>query len=174
MFWNSLDSAVERLKSGEEFRPGFFVQAADFIKGFADGCHHMKEEGVLFKELIDRGVPVENGPIGVMLIEHEKGRVYTRQMRLSAERLQEGDRSAFQDLIDAAQGYTSLLRAHIYKEDNILFPLADKVIPISDQAAVLDGFEKVEHEETGEGVHEKYLAMAEALSQEARGQSIIL
>lgn len=171
---DSLDAGVVRLKAGEDFRPGFFIQAADFIKGFADGCHHMKEEGVLFKEMVERGVPVENGPIGAMLFEHEKGRGYTRQIRLAAEHLQSGDPSAKHDLIDAALGYTNLLRAHIYKEDNMLFPLADKVIPVADQAAVLEGFERVEHEETGEGVHEKYLALAQALALEVQGQPVTL
>ena len=62
-----------------------------------------------------------------------------------------------------ARGYTALLRQHIYKEDNILFPMADQVIPPPAQAQVCEGFEHVEHEETGEGVHEKYLALADAL-----------
>jgi hemerythrin-like domain-containing protein len=31
------------------------VDAADFIKGFADGCHHRKEEGVLFQTMTDYG-----------------------------------------------------------------------------------------------------------------------
>ncbi|MGE5602975.1 MAG: hemerythrin domain-containing protein, partial [Nitrososphaerales archaeon] len=44
----SLERAAVRLDNGEAVRPGFFVDAADFVKGFADGCHHKKEEGVLF------------------------------------------------------------------------------------------------------------------------------
>jgi hemerythrin-like domain-containing protein len=41
--------------------------------------------------------------------------------------------------------------------------MADQVIPISEHEAVYEGFENVEHEETGEGVHEKFLALAEKL-----------
>ncbi|RPJ01063.1 MAG: hypothetical protein EHM39_03845, partial [Chloroflexi bacterium] len=54
----ALESAARRVEAGQALRPDFFVDAADFIRGFADGCHHMKEEGVLFKTMEDYGVPV--------------------------------------------------------------------------------------------------------------------
>ena len=68
-----LELASERLASGAPIRPGFFLDAAEFVKGFADGCHHRKEEGVLFPAMELAGVAREGGPIGVMLAEHEEG-----------------------------------------------------------------------------------------------------
>lgn len=162
----ALELGTDQLEKGQPVRPEFFIQASDFIKGFADGCHHLKEEGVLFKTLADNGMSVQGGPVGVMLAEHEQGRVFTRGMRQAAEAMQAGDSSAVQDVVFNARGYAVLLRQHIYKEDTILFPAADKLIPAAEQDQVLAGFEKVEHEETGEGVHEKYLAMAGALEKE--------
>ncbi len=87
-------------------------------------------------------------------------------MDAAARKLAAGDASARQAVIDNARGYVALLRQHIQKEDSILFPLADRVIPLSAQDDVAEGFERVEHEETGEGVHEKYLALAESLERE--------
>ncbi len=43
----SLEIASNRLSLGQAIPADFFLKAADFIKGFADGCHHKKEEGVL-------------------------------------------------------------------------------------------------------------------------------
>ncbi len=162
----ALEQGAAQLENGQPVRPGFFITAADFIKGFADGCHHVKEEGVLFTSLAENGMPVDGGPVGVLLAEHEQGRVYTRGMRKAAEALQSGDSSAAKDVIKNARGYANLLRQHIQKEDTVLFPAADRFIPVEQQDEVLEGFEKVEHEETGEGVHEKYLAMAESLEKE--------
>ncbi len=159
----ALEIAADQLEAGQNISPEFFVEASDFIKGFADGCHHRKEEGVLFKAMNEYGLPVQGGPIGVMLYEHEQGRQFTRGMREAALRLMEGDEAARSAVIQNARGYAQLLRQHILKEDHILFPMADQVIPISEQEAVYEGFESVEHEETGEGVHEKYLALAEKL-----------
>lgn len=163
----SLETQASKLDAGQAVRPGFFIDAATFIKGFADGCHHRKEEGVLFAAMVDAGLPRQTGPIAVMLADHEQGRHYTRGMREAAERLVAGDGSATAPLTANAFGYATLLRAHIQKEDGILFPMADQVIPANRHDAVLDGFEHVEHEETGEGVHEKFLALAEALEREA-------
>ncbi len=165
---NALERAAQRAAAGEHVRPAFFINAALFIKNFADGCHHKKEEGVLFKAMNEAGMPVEGGPIAVMLAEHEQGRAFTREMRAAAEMWEKGDRSARQAVVQNALGYVALLRQHIYKEDNILFPLAGRVIPTERHEAVAEAFERVEHEETGEGVHEKYLALAEVLENESQ------
>ena len=50
-FIDALELAAEHLAAGQPVRAGFFLDAADFIKGFADGCHHHKEEGLLFPAL---------------------------------------------------------------------------------------------------------------------------
>jgi hemerythrin-like domain-containing protein len=162
----ALEEAADHVEAGQAVRPGFFIDAADFVRGFADGCHHQKEEGVLFKTMESRGVPVSGGPLGVMLNEHEMGRQFTRGMRDAAQRWQAGDEAAQADVVRNARGYAVLLRQHILKEDNVLFPMADQVIPLDEYDQVLEGFEHVEHEETGPGVHEKYLALADRLEHE--------
>jgi hemerythrin-like domain-containing protein len=90
-------------------------------------------------------------------------------MRAAAEKWAQGDESARAQTVENALGYVALLRQHIMKEDSILFPMADRTIPVSKHHDVLTGFEHVEHEETGEGIHEKYLALAESLRAEALG-----
>ena len=67
-------------------------------------------------------MPVQAGPIGVMLQEHEQGRGYTRAMAEAGARLKEGDREAGRAVVENALGYATLLRQHILKEDQILFP----------------------------------------------------
>lgn len=159
----SLELELTKVRAGKS-KPTFFLDAADFIKGFADGCHHAKEEGVLFKYMEEAGIPAQHGPIAVMLSDHEQGRVYTRQMREAAIKWQSGDESAVTEVIENANGYIQLLRGHIFKENNILFPMADRAINPEQYTALDEAFDHVEHEETGAGVHEKYLALAEKLS----------
>ena len=162
----ALTMAADKIREDQQVRPGFFIDASDFIKEFADGCHHKKEEGVLFKAMAESGMSLQNGPIAVMLHEHEQGRLYTREMREAARRLELGDDSARKAIVENALGYTTLLRQHIYKEDNILFPMANRAISLDHQNKLISDFERLEQEETGEGIHEKYLAMAEALEKE--------
>jgi hemerythrin-like domain-containing protein len=164
----ALETEVGKMDAGQPVRPEFFVDAADFIKGFADGCHHRKEEGVLFQTMTAHGVPVQGGPVGVMLSEHEQGRRFTAAMRAAGLKLAAGDQAAGVEVKFNALGYAALLRQHILKEDNVLFPMANRVIPVSEHDIVYAGFERVEHAETGEGVHEKYLALAEKLERESQ------
>lgn len=163
----TLEKAADAAEAGVSVRPGLFLDAVGFIRGFADGCHHLKEENVLFPTMSEHGVPVEGGPLGIMLQEHELGRKYTRQMQAGAERWAIGEDEGRTSLIAAARNYVALLHQHIDKEDQILFPMADRVIPQAQHDQVWQAFEHVEHEETGEGVHEKYLALADALENEA-------
>jgi hemerythrin-like domain-containing protein len=162
----ALEKAAQRLSYGDPVRPAFFIDAADFIKGFADGCHHKKEEGVLFPAMVEGGLSYQFGPVAVMLAEHDEGRILTNAMRLAAQRLQGGDLTAQDQVVQNALGYVALLRQHIDKENNVLFSMADQVIPTNKQQKVNDDFDRIEHEETGEGIHEKYMALAEQLAKE--------
>lgn len=170
---DSLDRAADQLESGQKVRPEFFLTATEFIRGFADGCHHQKEEGVLFKYMEKSGMPVQNSPIGVMLAEHELGRKYTRTLHAAALDLQAGDPGAVNRAIQSSRSYVALLQQHIQKEDHILFPMADQVIPAGQYDQVWQGFEHVEHAETGEGVHEKYLALADDLEKEINADRVV-
>jgi hemerythrin-like domain-containing protein len=162
----SLEVAAGRLSAGEPVAPGIFIMAADFIKGFADGCHHKKEEDVLFPAMQGAGIPREGGPIGVMLAEHEQGRRLTGGMRAAAEKLAAGETRAREAVVQNALQYVALLRGHIAKEENILFAMADRVIAGPAQAEVSAAFDRVEQEETGEGVHERFLGLAESIEKE--------
>ncbi|MFN7085871.1 MAG: hemerythrin domain-containing protein [Burkholderiales bacterium] len=166
---DSLELAADRLDAGESVRPGFFLEAAEFIRDFADGCHHRKEEGLLFPALEAAGMPRESGPIGVMLHEHDAGRAFTKAMREAAGRLQDGDAAAKSAITANARGYAALLRQHIRKEDTILFRMAEQFIEGAARDQLTAAFERVGREETGAGVHGKYLALLEGLEQEARG-----
>jgi hemerythrin-like domain-containing protein len=163
----ALQTAAQRLSIGDELRPAFFISAALFIKNFADGCHHLKEEGVLFLAMNQAGMPNERSPIGVMLEEHEKGRAYTRELKDAAQKWETGDLSARTAVIQNVLGYVALLRQHIYKEDNILFPMADRLIPANRQQEVDADFDRIQKEDTAAGIYDKYIALVEVLEKES-------
>ncbi len=128
----------------------------DFFRNFTDRCHHSKEEKRLFPRLEERGVPNQGGPIGAMLQEHELGRARVRAIADAADKATAGDASAPAVLAENLSAYVELLRAHINKEDNVLFPMGDRVLTGEDKRELSEAFEKIEAEEMGEGTHEQY------------------
>ncbi len=99
-----------------------------FIRLYADALHHGKEEDLLFPEMESLGMSRQAGPIAVMLYEHEQGRAFAGAMAKALEPARGGDADARARLVNAGHGYVDLIRAHIGKEDNILFDMADQMI----------------------------------------------
>lgn len=136
----------------------------DFFRTFADRCHHAKEEQLLFAKLVEHGLPGDSGPIAAMLHEHELGRARLRAVDQALPDAAQGDDAEAQVVADNLQGYAELLRQHITKEDEVLYPLADQLLTPEDQQELDQAFEKVEAEEMGEGTHERYHEMAHKLA----------
>lgn len=146
-----LEKAVGRIESGQSTPIEFYRWAPDFFAGFADKCHHAKEEDLLFPLLKERGIPEEGGPIGVMLHEHDVGRDCVRRMKEACE-TQECDGGKF---AAAAREFIPLLRQHIFKENNILFQMAAKVLNEADDAELDVKFTQVEQDRELAGMHER-------------------
>jgi len=136
----------------------------EFIKNFADKYHHLKEEDELFMEMERFGMPREGGPIGVMLNEHDEGRKYIKNATQAVERFKSGDTSFFNQIKDNLLNYCILLTNHIYKENNILYPMAERLLPANVQSQMTDNFEKANASTIDNEYHDKYLKMVEELS----------
>lgn len=157
------EEEIARIEDGRRPDTEKLGRAVDFIRNFADRCHHAKEEGLLFKRLREKGMPGEGGPIAVMLHEHELGRAHVAAVAAALDGAGRGEPGALASLREHLAGYIALLRAHIDKEDHILYPMADRLLGAADQDALLADFARVEREEIGAGVHEKYHRLAEEL-----------
>lgn len=135
------------------------TQFIGFLKEFTDKCHHGKEEGFLFPALILHGIADQGGPIGVMMGEHNQGRRLLFDMEQALQPMTD-----FKGLTSAGKKYIQLIQSHIYKENNVLFPLAEKILLDQDLRILYDQFERHESEVIGHGRHEALHIMLEALS----------
>lgn len=150
-----IQKAQEKVDDGQELPENFLPEILDFIKTFADTCHHGKEEGVLFPLLGKRGIPKEDGPIAMMLMEHDLGRDFVKEASLAVQNNE--TEKALENLVE----YTNLLQDHIDKENTILYPMGNEVLSAEDQQFLKGEFEKVETEKIGLGKHEAYHQMIE-------------
>ena len=163
-----LAQAAGKVERGEEVSPTVFARALGFIRNFADRCHHGKEEDCLFPALEAHGLPRHTGPVAVMLSEHEEGRGYVQGMAQALEQWQKGDRSASSALARNARQYAALLTSHISKEDNILYPMGENILPEGVKKELMEAYEGVE-KRLGEGKHHEYINLIEELERELKG-----
>jgi hemerythrin-like domain-containing protein len=153
---NIMETISNDLEKGKELNINHYEKIVEFIKGFADKCHHGKEEDILFPVLIDHGMSKEGGPIAVMLHEHQLGRDHIGSLSIAFDEYKKGNNHAVKNIISSSMSYVDLLRNHIEKENNILFMMADKVLNETEQLKIFDAFEKLEIEKIGIGKHEEY------------------
>lgn len=140
--------------ANQEVSLEFYEKAVDFIANFADKCHHGKEEERLFPVLEEKGIPRETGPIGCMCDEHEIGRGHVQRMR---ELIKGGD---LEGLRRESLNYVELLRSHILKEDNILFPMGRGVLSEVELERLRVMFDEVEQ---GRQSQQHYGSLADEL-----------
>ena len=158
-----LEQVCRQLESVENLNTEHFKGILEFLRVFVDRCHHGKEEELLFPALIAAGVPKE-GPIAIMLREHEIGRNYVKAMSQTHAAYLAGDRSSSKDIVQNARGYIALLKDHIEKENKVIFVTADSRLSEKIQNQLFEGFEKIEAERIGVGRHEEFHDLLEKLS----------
>ncbi len=136
----------------------------DFIRNFADKYHHMKEEDVLFLEMVNHGMPSESGPIAVMTHEHNVGRSYVKQAAEALDVYASGDKSAFATVKNNILSYCELLTNHISKENNVLYPMAERMLPGRVLDKMDNTFEQTNSTTENNEYFDVYLTMVEELS----------
>jgi hemerythrin-like domain-containing protein len=164
-----LDAAEEtarQLTAGAQVAPGVLEGLLEFLKLFADQCHHGKEEDVLFPKLVEKGLPRNMGPIGVMLLEHDQGRALVQQMSDATAAYKAAHPGAAERWAEAARAYAGLLREHIAKENSVLFVMAERMLSAEEQQQLAAEFEAVELQKMGAGRHERLHQMMDQLCAE--------
>ncbi|HEX2953545.1 MAG TPA: hemerythrin domain-containing protein [Bacillota bacterium] len=159
-----LEEIAERLEKEESIDLHDLDRSVEFVKEFADRCHHGKEEDILFPAMEEAGVPKEGGPIGVMLNEHDLGRNFIRGLTEAAHRYQNGDQEARQDIIRNIHGYVDLLSRHIAKENQVLFQMTDQVLTDSHQEKLEQKFKAVQQASIGADKYRIFRRLAEELA----------
>lgn len=164
---DAMTAVSERLEMGQEVEAEMLRNIVDFMRTFADKCHHGKEETHLFPVLERKGVPVRGCPLAVLMAEHQRGRALVTGLATAAETYVRDGPSAKKPLLESLRGITELYPDHIWKEDYLLFPMTNKILTSGEQKELYDKFEMVERA-IGAGVHHRFEQLAEKLKQETQ------
>jgi hemerythrin-like domain-containing protein len=156
-------TALEERLHQVPFPADFIADALDFFSQFADGLHHYKEEMGLFPAMVQNGVPLENGPVACMLHEHDEGRGYLKTIRESLPAVRGGSTEAQTRIQLNAAAYIEMLRNHIWKEDEILFQIALRILPEAAMKELEAKFSDPSNAKIAPEVHARYEAFVQSL-----------
>ena len=111
-----------RIRSTAQVNVKFVISALDFIRTYADHCHHGKEENILFRDLKKRALLSQHARVLKELEEeHVKGRQVVRDIIAAQERYLQGDKTAIDELARLMDVLVEFYPKHIEKEDKHFF-----------------------------------------------------
>jgi hemerythrin-like domain-containing protein len=160
-----LEKLAERCRADGRLEAGPARDAIEFLRGFADRNHHGKEEAHLFPMMEQRGFSPDAGPTAVMRREHEEGRLLVGGMADGLDSAAAGEAAGVEAFLEAANGFINLLRQHIHKENQILFPMAEQALTEADKEKLLEAFARVNNEEIGEVERQRLMQVAASLAE---------
>jgi hemerythrin-like domain-containing protein len=150
--------------NGSEVPFDDYKKLIDFVRNYADKHHHNKEEEILFKKMTDElGKEMVEAPIAGMLVEHDFGRLFIKNLEGALERVKHGDMDSRVDVIANAIGYTDLLNRHIDKEDKVIYTFARRSLNPEALKVIDDKCEEVENTAQAKNLQNSYVETIEQL-----------
>jgi len=133
--------------------PEFIETAVDFIRTYADRCHHGKEEDILFRDLGGKKLTDEHKRTMEELVEeHRWGRKITVRLVEANAKYFQGNKESISAIMDCIRTLIEFYPKHIEKEDKRFFIPCMDYFTDSEKDAML----KEEWEFDKNLIHEKY------------------
>jgi hemerythrin-like domain-containing protein len=140
----ALGGVADAIEKGQRADAAMLATAVEFFRIYADKLHHGKEEALFFPMLVKRGVPPQGCPIGGLNHEHEKGRALVGNLEEWVTSYEQNRPGAQVGLVQTLREISDLYQNHIWKEDAMVFPMADKVLTESDQQELSEKFAELD------------------------------
>lgn len=102
-------------------------RGVEFMRRYADRCHHGKEEDILFKALQEKELDsTYKNILDELVYEHSLAREAVKNLALASEKAAAGDVNSYADIVKMVEKIAALYPPHIEKEDKHFF------IPVMD------------------------------------------
>jgi len=166
---NNLEKIDEAVKA-----PLQMQRAIDFLLEFGDKVHNTKEEEFLFPLMGQKGLPVQGGPIGVMLMEHDAERNLLQRMMAELPNLAEAATTARQKFAAEGFEYLTIRAEHIWKENDVLYPMGRKLFSDEDNTSLLNAFKTLDQQTYGDEARDHYAQMLAEVEKDSEARKRLI
>lgn len=159
----ALPNAIGILQQGKSPALDKLRGVVEFLREYADKRHHQREEGIVFPQLVELGVPPEGCPIGGLSNDHGKGRDMATALESAIAKYEVEPVAATTELQKALGDIVTLYKKHLWMEDAMVFPMAERMLGQDQQEALTRQFDTLEQSLDKAKIQEME-AFAESLS----------
>jgi len=145
VFRQALDSfrlARERMEQGVNPPVEFLEKAVDFARNYVDKYHHFKEEYLMFGRLAEKHQSELDAEIEALRQQHEHSREFVSEMANALDGYAKGKDAQITIMLENLASYTTLLRHHIHREDNVFYPMVERDLSQQELDDLAELFEK--------------------------------
>ncbi len=135
-----LSQSRKQLENGKLIPSEFYEKAMIFCSDFADQFHHFKEEFLLFGLLSYKKQGELDSAMGTLRYQHERCKNCINQIKKSLKGYENKEEMSVTFLLESLSVYVSLLGRHIYLEDRIFFPMAEKALSQEEKESLIKQF----------------------------------
>jgi len=153
------------LEVGAEVSPEMLDSVAEFLRVFGDE-HHRKEEQLLFPALEKRGATLNALALETFQREHDRARVLLRKMAEAAMAYREGRPNADRKWGRFASEYAAVLRRHLDKEQDVLYPAAEQLLSSEEQMELAEALRQSAEASVSRERQRRFSEMADSLAAE--------
>ena len=139
----AMHKELDRFLRDRKADPALILTFVDFVRTYADRCHHGKEEDILFRELERKNLSREHREMMAQLIrDHKWAREQTKDLAEATEKYAAGDEGMFLILTARLKALTEFYPEHIEREDRHFFlPVMGYFSQEEKDAMLEEGFE---------------------------------
>lgn len=160
-----LEIELQMMAETQAVDPGVIDTAVDFIRTYADHCHHGKEEDILFRRLADKPLDDELAAVMAGLVEdHARGRAMTRSLIEANARYRSGEPAALGEIEKSIRDLVEFYPVHIAKEDRHFFKPCLEYFTDAEKETMLADFDEFDRAL----IHETYRRVVERLESTVR------
>lgn len=153
-----LDLEFSNIKKTNEVNTSFIDNAIDFIKTYADRCHHGKEEDILFRDLKNKTLsPAHKRILDELIQEHIYARETTKILLDAKNKYLNDDKDNISIISTQLNKLVEFYPKHIAKEDKNFFIPCMEYFSRKEQDDMLNEFWDFDKKL----VHEKYRKIVE-------------
>jgi len=153
-----LSAQAKRIRGGAAPEPEFISGALDFIRTYADRCHHGKEEDILFRDLGRKSLSADDASLmNELTREHIWARSRVGELAAAAADWRRGSGGAAERIARALDELSSFYPEHIRKEDKVFFPASMNYFSVEEKDRMLAEMAEFDRKL----IHEHYRVLVE-------------